>query len=142
MNRVASISTTRTSRARTRPTRLALGLGLAASAALILTACASTTPGSAGSPEGTWGDAASANTPYLELGDDGRLTGTDGCNRLTGTWKVAGDEITFGPLASTRMACEGVDTWLSNAVSAKISGSTMTVTGSGGAEIGSLERTA
>lgn len=40
--------------------------------------------------------------------DDGRITGKDGCNTFRGTATVEGDTITFGPLASTRMACPGV----------------------------------
>ena len=51
-----------------------------------------------------------------------------------------GDTIEFGPLGSTLMACEGVDTWLNGAVSAPVTGSTMTARSDGGAEIGTLER--
>jgi heat shock protein HslJ len=35
----------------------------------------------------------------------GRLSGSGGCNRITGTYRVDGDRLTFGPIASTRMAC-------------------------------------
>ena len=31
--------------------------------------------------------------------------GKIGCNRFTGTYNHKDDELTFGPLASTRMAC-------------------------------------
>jgi len=41
----------------------------------------------------------------LEIGDDGRISGTGGCNRMTGKATVSGDRITFGPIASTNMAC-------------------------------------
>lgn len=34
-----------------------------------------------------------------------RVSGSSGCNRLTGTYTQDGDALTFGPLAGTRMAC-------------------------------------
>ncbi len=42
---------------------------------------------------------------YLVFGSDGRLSGSDGCNRVTGTYKLKGDAVTFGQMASTQMAC-------------------------------------
>ncbi|MFD4183312.1 META domain-containing protein [Rhodococcus sp. NPDC058514] len=44
--------------------------------------------------------------PNLLIADDGSVTGSPGCNRMTGTAQVAGDKVTFGPLATTLMACE------------------------------------
>jgi len=35
----------------------------------------------------------------------GRVAGNGSCNRFTGSVTIVGDKITFGPLASTRMAC-------------------------------------
>lgn len=48
--------------------------------------------------------------PTLEFFEPGRVSGTGGCNRITGGYTVDGDTISFGPLASTMMACaeEGV----------------------------------
>ena len=46
-----------------------------------------------------------------DFGKDGTLSGNSGCNRYTGEFKVTGNQITIGPLASTMMACsepEGV----------------------------------
>ncbi len=37
--------------------------------------------------------------------DDGRVTGTGGCNRYFGPYERAGEAIRVGPLAGTRMAC-------------------------------------
>ena len=68
---------------------------------------------------------------YLELAEDGGLTGSDGCNQLTGSWEVDGTEVDFGDLAATMMACEDVDTWLSGAESATVDGDEMTVLGAG-----------
>jgi heat shock protein HslJ len=37
--------------------------------------------------------------------DAGRLSGWDGCNRITGTYQLTGDRVTFGQMAATQMAC-------------------------------------
>jgi heat shock protein HslJ len=37
-----------------------------------------------------------------------RVSGHTGCNRLSGTFAIQGDRITFRQLASTKMACAGV----------------------------------
>lgn len=90
---------------------------------------------------GTWGDATDPQAPSLSLAADGGLTGTDGCNRIVGTWEPDDQGIEFGDLATTRMACAGVDTWLSSADSATTSGDTMTVFADDEVEIGTLART-
>lgn len=46
---------------------------------------------------------------YVQF-DGGKVTGSDGCNRITGAATVKDDTITFGDIASTKMACPGVDT--------------------------------
>ncbi|TFC93144.1 MULTISPECIES: META domain-containing protein [Cryobacterium] len=89
---------------------------------------------------GVWGTPDATDTPGLELKADQSATGTDGCNRLVGTWSLTGDTIEFGTFASTLMACEGVDTWLGKASTATVDGSVMTVQDSDGAEIGTLDR--
>jgi heat shock protein HslJ len=43
--------------------------------------------------------------PYLLFGPDGRMSGADGCNRLTGPYTVTVSEITFGQIAETQTAC-------------------------------------
>ncbi len=50
--------------------------------------------------------------PHLVLdADSHRISGSGGCNRLVGTYEVDGDSLTFGPIATTRMACpEGMET--------------------------------
>ncbi|MFD2936684.1 META domain-containing protein [Spirosoma flavum] len=46
--------------------------------------------------------------PRLEISlTEGRVTGTTGCNRLNGTIKADTRQIVFGPLMTTKMACEG-----------------------------------
>lgn len=126
----------------TRLRALAVVGGIAA--ALLLAGCAGEKGEDSGGdidPTGTWGDSSGTNTPYLTLEEDGTLTGSDGCNRLSGTWSVdEADQVEFENVASTKMACEGVDDWLSQLSVAEVSGDTMTVLGADGAEIGQLER--
>ena len=37
--------------------------------------------------------------------DQERVSGTDGCNRLAGGFRLAGEELSFSKLISTQMAC-------------------------------------
>jgi len=43
--------------------------------------------------------------PNLTLSADGVVSGFSGCNRLSGSYQIAGRSISFGQLASTKMAC-------------------------------------
>lgn len=45
-------------------------------------------------------------TLTLAFGTDGSASGSGGCNSFSGTYATDGDAITFGPLASTMMACD------------------------------------
>lgn len=89
---------------------------------------------------GVWGDSDTRDAPSLVFAEDGSVSGTDGCNRLVGSWTADGDTVDFAPLASTRMACDGVDTWLSNGVSGTWDETSLVVVDESGAEIGTLER--
>lgn len=105
-------------------------------AAAFLSACAGN---SASSFVGVWGELGDATQPSLNLTSDGNATGTDGCNRLIGSWKEDGKTIRFGGFASSRMACEGVDAWLSMAITAEIDNDgKLALFGQGGEQIGTL----
>ena len=111
-------------------------------AAFALSGCATSSGGGSIDPVGTWAESSDADAPSLTLAEGGELTGTDGCNQLSGEWELKDDDIVyFGSVASTRMACPDVDVWLDQLSQATISGSTMTVLGQDGSEIGQLERT-
>ncbi|HTJ34152.1 MAG TPA: META domain-containing protein [Dactylosporangium sp.] len=115
-----------------------VGGGIVAAAAIALLAgCAGTPSGAA--LVGTWGSTAAAQ-PNLTIENDGTFSGTDGCNRLSGKGSVDGDTITFGPIASTMMACDGVDEWLAKAASGTAKGSTLVVYDTSGSEIGKLDK--
>jgi heat shock protein HslJ len=76
----------------------------------------------------------------LVFGEDGNAAGTMGCNQFNGAYEIRGDQITFGPMASTLMACEeplmnqetAVLAILSDAATFKISGDTLTITAGDG----------
>jgi heat shock protein HslJ len=46
--------------------------------------------------------------PHVSFRAGGRLSGSDGCNRVTGSYKLKGETITLARMAWTEMAC--VDT--------------------------------
>ena len=60
--------------------------------------------------------------PYFRIGDDGRLSGNDGCNALMGSAKVDGDTVAFSPVATTRKACDPETTELSRTILAALNG--------------------
>jgi heat shock protein HslJ len=41
----------------------------------------------------------------IEFGDNGRVTGSAGCNRFTGTYTVSGSDVTVSGVAATRKMC-------------------------------------
>jgi len=43
--------------------------------------------------------------PHLLFQAEGRLAGSDGCNRLFGSYSLEGEKITFGRMGGTMMAC-------------------------------------
>lgn len=102
-----------------------------------LTSCSA----SSGDPVGTWGKDGDGQ-PHLALEEDGTLSGTDGCNRLSGSWEQDGEVITFGEVATTMMACPDVDTWLMDLDTARVDGDTLFVSDASGTEIGSLAKAA
>jgi heat shock protein HslJ len=86
-------------------------LMLAAAVAFVAQPGFASEPGSA---QGAWvaveiGGAAVAEgvASTLEIGADGAVSGSGGCNRYRGRAEIAAGTITFSPLAATRMACPG-----------------------------------
>ena len=104
-------------------------------ATLALAACASGSSAFTGS-RGT----EEAGQPSLTIAADGSFNGTDGCNSMVGKGTFNGDTFEFGEFASTMMACEGIDTWLSAAGTATVSGGKLAVAASDGTEIGTLAK--
>ncbi|WPR66025.1 META domain-containing protein [Glutamicibacter protophormiae] len=110
--------------------------------ALGLAACGSSSGPAAeapASPDGTWGTEAEGQ-PWMNLGSDGKISGSDGCNNLVGQWTQKDGVVDLGAMGSTMMFCEGVDSWLSGAATATISGEKMTFSDAKGDQIGALTR--
>lgn len=119
--------------------RAVLAAGCVATA-LLASCSAGGAPSEAADPEGTWGTSGEGH-PQLVLDADGSLSGTDGCNRLTGSWSSREGGVEFEQVAMTTMACLDVDTWLSGLASATIDVDTMHVLDESGTEIGTLTKT-
>ncbi len=83
-----------------------------------------------------------AGNPHLRFAEDGRVSGSDGCNSLGGEYTVDGDTVTVKRAASTLMACPGVDDWLRGVKTVSLDGDTMTVRDKNGDELGQLHRDA
>lgn len=50
------------------------------------------------------------DTPFFQIGRDGSVSGSDGCNRFTGSVTLGENQrIEFSQLASTRMACPNME---------------------------------
>ena len=84
---------------------------------------------------------AAGTTLTLAFGTNGTASGSAGCNTYSGAFATTGDAITFGPMASTQMACDQAtmdqETQFFAALTAtktyQVSGSTLTLRDSAGA---------
>jgi len=56
-------------------------------------------------PAGSEASLVAGTTVTLKFGEDGRASGSTGCNSYSGTYHVRGDSILFGRLISTKRAC-------------------------------------
>lgn len=88
--------------------------------------------------QGLWGSKAE-RSQFLEF-SDGKVTGSDGCNGLRGTYEVEDDRLQFSMGAQTLKGCPGVDPWLAKLSSASVDGDTLTVYDRHDNEIGTLDR--
>ena len=86
--------------------------------------------------------------PSLQLSSEGRVAGSDGCNRLVGGFTLDGDRIRFLPLAASRASCpamKGRDADFQRAVAEtaqwRISGSGLQLLAEDGRLLLRLERT-
>jgi heat shock protein HslJ len=56
-------------------------------------------------PAGSEASLVAGTTVSLKFGEDGRASGSTGCNSYSGTYQVHGDSLSFGRLISTKRAC-------------------------------------
>jgi heat shock protein HslJ len=60
-------------------------------------------PANPGATSGAGGEPITLN--FSTQGGQRKTNGFSGCNRFAGTYDLSGGRLSFGPLASTRMAC-------------------------------------
>jgi hypothetical protein len=86
---------------------------------------------------------ATSQQPFLAFTAGGEWSGSDGCNKLGGTWRLgpAGELITLsGPVAGVGCNGAAVDSWLLKSGRAAIAGSVLTLYSSDGQVLGRLTR--
>lgn len=127
-------------------------------AAALLAACVDDEGGSIEGPtwtlvsyvEGGGQQAVPAGVEATATFADGTVQGSSGCNSFSGSYEVSGDGLTFGPLASTLMACEPPEGIVESVVfggleattSYRVQGGTLTLLDEAGAELLVFEETA
>jgi hypothetical protein len=91
-------------------------------------------------PVGAW-EASVDGTTFLWFSTDGTVTGSDGCNDLSGRWtQDSAGRIEFEALLpQTTNICDGVDAWLGRGRSADIIDGYMFVNGDMDSPIGGLQ---
>ncbi|MEV8337579.1 META domain-containing protein [Leucobacter sp. NPDC077196] len=138
-----------------RRTRLTAGFFTMIGAVAMLTSCAALNGGGSGTDAGageaemveqadvvgTWMSDEKGN-PKLTFEEDGKVSGTDGCNGIGSTYTIEGDRVVIESFVSTMMACPGVDDWLRGVREVQLSNDELQVFNSEGAEIGTLQRDA
>ena len=86
------------------------GIAAATLAGLMLLSATPASAGDVAAANGTvvgqWRTSTDGVKQTITFKKDGSVFGDSGCNRFAGGYKVEGDAITIGPLASTMMACE------------------------------------
>lgn len=112
---------------------------------LAISACTAEDPSSALAGSWTLTSYGTAGAPVpavedsgaqLTFNEDGTVTGNSGCNGFGGDYTVEGNEITFGQIVSTLMACEdlrmqqeaAVHRVLTDTATFEIEGNTLTLT--------------
>ena len=89
---------------------------------------------------GQWGGA-TEDAPVLWFNASGTFNGNDGCNSLLGGWEQTGPRIELKNVTMTRMACVGVDDWMSRATTVQVEGDNLLLKNADGDELGTLPRT-
>ncbi|GAA3692780.1 META domain-containing protein [Zhihengliuella alba] len=117
-------------------------LSAAVAFTLLLSGCAE--PSGAGQPVGQqvlgqWGDD-EASSPWLRFDEGGVLTGSDGCNWLSGEWSVEDGRIEAPAIVRTEMWCEDTTQWLEGLHSMEVHGDELVVFDADGERLGSLPR--
>jgi len=78
----------------------------------------------------------------LNLIENGKFSGNDGCNTGNGSWSFDGSELHFEGIVATKIYCDNVKTYLFDATGARLTenGSELTLLSKSGESIGTLHR--
>ena len=117
-----------------------LGL-LAALASTAACSSGTTVDVSAADVVGSWGTSTTYGQAYLLIEQDGTVAGSDGCNRLTGTWQVGGKGVSFSAWSGATAACPQVDGWLGSAVGARLEDGDLLLVDRDNLNLGTLQPT-
>ncbi len=70
---------------------------------------------------GAWGLEERGQASLNFVHDDFRVYGSDGCNRLMGSWALLDDgSVELKQMVSTMMLCQDVDTWMTGAATVRV----------------------
>lgn len=91
-------------------------------------------------PVGQWGEIGERSAS-LTISDDGTVTGSGGCNGVSGTWTVSDGRVVFSDMVTSLMMCPHFESALQGpVVTAVVTGDTITVLDERGDVTGVLPR--
>lgn len=92
---------------------------------------------------GAWGIEKRGEASLDFVLEDSRVFGSDGCNRIMGSWGLLEDgSVELKQMASTMMMCQDVDTWMAGAAKVLVVDGDLVVSSEAGAVLGTLQRRA
>lgn len=89
---------------------------------------------------GKWISTKEGSSAFLQFGEDGTLTGTDGGNRISTTWGTDESGTVIKPFATTQRAVMGMEAWVGRAHRVEVDGDRLNVFDHGGNSLGALAR--
>ncbi|PQZ87750.1 META domain-containing protein [Arthrobacter sp. MYb227] len=90
---------------------------------------------------GAWGREERGQASLEFVLEDFRVSGSDGCNRIFGSWELKADgSVELKQMASTMMFCQDIDTWISDATTVTVVDAKLVVSNAEATVLGSLER--
>lgn len=90
---------------------------------------------------GAWGLEERGQASLNFVLDDFRVNGSDGCNRLMGSWVLLDDgSVELKQMASTMMLCQDVDTWMTGAATVRVVEGVLVVSNPENAVLGTMAR--
>lgn len=90
---------------------------------------------------GAWGREEQGHVSLEFVLEGFRVAGTDGCNRVFGSWELLDDgSVELKQMASTMMFCQDVDLWFTGATTVKVVNGALEISNAEATVLGLLER--